>query len=125
MIVCMVAFAREMNTLFGREQMDKRAGIKRGTSGSNDGPSPEARVAMHSTAAAERRERSEAAAEVIGRYIERMEETRAEGNSHAPPFNRAVILRRALLMVSQVSSVSARESDARARSNSSLRIISE
>jgi hypothetical protein len=30
-----------------------------------------------------------------------------------------------LLMVSQVSSVSARESDARARSNSSLRIISE
>ena len=125
MIVWIVALAREIKTLFGREQRDKRVGIKRGTSGSKDGPSPAARVAMHSTAAAERRERSEAAAAVIERYIERMEEVRTVGRSHAPPFDRAIILRRALLMVSHVSSVSTRESEVRARSSSSLSVDSE
>jgi|SRR5712671_227162 len=125
MIVCIVAFAREMKTLFGREQRDKRVGMKRGTSGSNEGPSPVARVAMHSTAVAESRERSDAAADVIGRCIERMEEFRVVGNSHAPPFDRAMTLRRALPIASQVSSVSARESEAWARSNSSLKADSE
>lgn len=105
--------------------MDKRAGTKRGTSGSKDGPSPVARTPIHSTAVAERRERSEAAAEIIERCTERMEEVRAVGKSHAPPFERAMILRRALLMASHVSSVSTRERDARARSNSSVRIVSE
>ena len=124
-IVRIVALAREMKTLFGREQRDKRVGIKRGTRGSKDGPSPAARVAIHSTAVAERRERSEAAAEVIERYIERMEEVRVAGKSHAPPFDRAITLRRVLLMVSHVSSVSARESEARARSSSSLNVDSE
>lgn len=111
--------------MFGREQRDKRVGIKRGTSGSKDGPSPAARVAIHSTAAAERRERSEAAAAVIERYIERMEDVRSVGRSHAPPFDSAIILRRALPMVSHVSSVSTRESEARARSSSSLSVDSE
>ena len=114
-----------MKTLFGREQRDKSVGIKRGTSGSKEGPSPVARAAIQSTAAAERRERSEAAAELIGRYIERMEDVRVVGYSHAPPFNRAMILRRVLLMVSHVSSVSASESEARACSSSSLKTGSE
>lgn len=121
----MVALAREMKTLFGREQIDRRVGMKRGTSGSKEGPSPVARVAIHSTAEDERRERSEAAAEVIERYIERTEEVRVLGKSHAPPFNRATILRRALPMVSHVASVSTRESEARARSSSSLKVDSE
>lgn len=125
MIVCIVALAREMKTLFGREQMDKRVGIKRGTSGSKKGPSPEARAAIHSAAVEERRERSEAAAEVIGRYVERMKEVRVLGKSHAPPLDRAMILRRALPMVSHVSSASTRESEARERSNSSLKVDSE
>jgi len=114
-----------MKTLFGREQRDKSVGIKRGTSGSKEGPSPEARAAIHSTAVAERRERSEAAAEAIERYMERMEEVRVVGKSHAPPFDRAMILRRALLIVSHVSSVSAREIEARARSSSSPKVDSE
>jgi len=114
-----------MKTLFGREQMDKRVGVKRGTSGSKEGPNPVARAPMHSTAVAERRERSEAAAEVIERCIERMEDVRAMGKSHAPPFDKAMILSRALPMVSHVSSVSARESAVRVWSNSSLKIDSE
>ncbi|SRR6266478_10166110 len=121
----MVAFAREMKTLFGREQMDKRVGMKRGTSGSKEGPNPMARAPIHSTAVEERRERSETTAEVIERCIERMEVVRVVGKSHAPPFESAMILRRALLMTSHVSSVSARESDARACSNSSLKMDSE
>ena len=125
MIVCMVVFAREMKTLFGREQMDKRVGTKRGTRGSKEGPSPVARTPIHSRVVAERRERSEAAAEMIERCIERMEEVRTVGKSHAPPFERAMTLRRALQMVSHVSSVSTRESGARACSNSSLKVDSE
>jgi hypothetical protein len=125
MIVFMVALAREMKTLFGREQIDKRAGMKRGTRGSKEGPSPVARAAIHSTAEEERRERSEAAAEEIERYIERMKEVRVLGKSHAPPFDRATILRRALPMVSHVASVSTREREARACSNSSLKVDSE
>lgn len=124
-IVCKVVLALEMKTLFGREQTDKRVGTKRGTSGSKEGPSPVARTLIHSTAVAERRERSEATAEMIERCIERMEEVRIVGKSHAPPFERAMILRRALPMVSHVSSVSARESDACARPNSSVKIDSE
>lgn len=114
-----------MKTLFGREQRDKSVGMKRGTSGSKEGPNPTARAAIQSRAVAERRERSEAAAEVIARYIERMEEVRVVGKSHAPPFDRAMILRRAWLMVSHVSSVSASESEARVRSSSSLKVDSE
>lgn len=125
MIVCKAALAREMKTLFGREQMDRRVGTKRGTSGSKEGPSSMARVVMHSIAAAERRERSEVAAEEMGRYIERIKDVRVVGYSDALPFDKAVILRRAFAMVSHVSSVSTRESESRAESNSSLRADSE
>lgn len=125
MIVCMVVLTREMKTLLGREQRDKSVGMKRGTSGSKEESNPVARAAIHSTAVADRRERSEAAAEVIGRYIDRTEETRVVGKSHAPPFERAMMLKRALPMASHVSSVSAREREARTRSNSSLKVDSE
>ena len=125
MIVCKAALAREMKTLFGREHMDRRVGTIRGTSGSKEGPSSVARVVMHSTAAAERRERSEVAAEVMGRYIERIKDMRIVGYSDAPPFNRAVILRRAFAMVSHVSSVSTRVSEFRESSSCSLKADSE
>jgi hypothetical protein len=125
MMVCKAAFAREMKTLFGREQRDKSVGMKRGISESNEGPSPMARAVTQSIAAAERRERSEAAAEEIGRYIERIQDVRVVGYSHAPPFEREITLWRALLIVSHVSSVSARESEARVSSSSSLKVDSE
>ena len=125
MIVCKAALAREMKTLFGREQIDRRVGTMRGTSGSKEGPSSVARVVMHSMAAAERRERSETAAEVMGRYIERIEDIRVVGYSDAPPCNRAVILRRAFAMVSHVSSVSTRASESRESASCSLRAASE
>jgi hypothetical protein len=125
MIVCRAALAREMTTLFGREQMDRRVGTNRGTSGSKEGPSSVARVVMHSLAAADRRERSEIAAEVIGRYIERIEETRVVGYSDAPPFNSAVILSRAFAMVSHVSSVSTRASESRESASCSPKAVSE
>jgi hypothetical protein len=125
MMVCRAALAREMTTLFGREQMDRRVGTNRGTSGSKEGPSSVARVVMHSLAAADRRERSEIAAEVIGRYIERIEETRVVGYSDAPPFNSAVILRRAFAMVSHVSSVSTSASESRESASCSPKAVSE
>ncbi len=119
MIVCIAALAREMKTLFGREQRDRRVGINRGTSGSKEGPRSVARVAMHSTAAADSLERSEVAAEVIGRYNERIKAMRMVGYSDAPPFERAVTLRRPFVIESHVSSDSTRDSVSLASSNCS------
>lgn len=104
--VSMVVLALEIKTVRVGGKMYKGMSI----SGSKAGPSPVVREATHSAAVAGRWKRSEAATAVIERYIRRMAEG-ALGKSRALPFDRVMILRRVLPMISHVSSASTRVSE--------------
>lgn len=121
----MHAFVRLVKTLLVRPHRPSSVGMKSGTSGSKDDPSPIASADTRSIAVPERRLRSEFIALVKGLDNERIPATMSGAKSHPPLLQRVVRCEMPSAMTFQVSSVSLRVTFFRATANSAVRAADE